>query len=77
MGATRHLMSYTLLKHSDGFDLVEVVQRGEFRILSEKDPALDEPWQPRAGLVSHMAGGGDGKDIVEFFESPLLRFCAN
>ena len=70
-------MTDTLFKYSDGFDLFKVVQGRELRTLTEEDPTLDEPWQPSAKLVRYMAGGGDGEDVVKFFESALLCFYAS
>jgi hypothetical protein len=70
----RYLVAGTLLEYSDGFDLVEVVQRSELRTLAEEDPTLNEPWQPGAKLITTMAGGRDGKDIIQFLQSALFRF---
>lgn len=69
------LVTDALLEYRNGFNLIEVVERLELRILTEEDPTLYEPWQPGAQLIRCMAGSGNSKDIVKFFEGPLFRFC--
>lgn len=54
-------------------DVVELVERLDVHITTE-DVAVDPPWEDLADLVVDVLSGGDGKDVIEFFQSALLSF---
>ena len=68
-------MPGTLLKHRDRLDLVKIIQRLQLHAPSQENVPLDPIRQKGVELIAGMFPGGDGKDVVEFFERSLFRFC--
>lgn len=51
-----------------------MVEGFEDRIFAHKDVALDEVGNGFGDLVIDEGAGGDGEDVVEFFEGALFGF---
>jgi hypothetical protein len=54
---------------TDAFQMVQFRQLGR---AVQEDISLDPPGKPGLELVRHMAAGGHGEDIVEFFKGAQL-----
>jgi hypothetical protein len=53
--------------------VIKVVQRLENSILALQDPVVEPPWESFGELVAHVRASWDSEDVVELFESALLR----
>lgn len=55
-------------------DLVEVVEGHEGGVALAEDIAFEPVWSDAESLETHVLGGGDGEDVIEFFQRALFGF---
>lgn len=71
------LMPHTLLKYSNTFYFLKVVERLQLHVLAQEHPTVDPVREIFCELIVDVSRCWYSKDIVKFLESTLLGFCGN